>query len=65
MGIWLWYRSFPGTAVINFFSCSTQLSMNFLLLINDKMPTLVGILTFMSGKNIIISLSESEKSRIS
>ena len=31
-------------------SCSTQLSMKFFLLINVKMPTMVGILTFMSGK---------------
>ena len=30
--------------------CSTQLSMKFFLLINIKMPTIVGILTFMSGK---------------
>ena len=29
-------------------SCSTQLSMKFFLLINVKMPTIVGILTFMS-----------------
>ena len=32
------------------FSCSAQLSMNFFLLINVKMPTIVGILTFMSRK---------------
>ena len=36
--------------VIKLFSCSTQLSMEFFLLINVKMPTNVGILTFMSGK---------------
>ena len=47
------------------FSCSTQLSMNFFLLINVKMPTIVGILTFMSRKNSILGLSESEKSWIS
>ena len=29
-------------------SCSTQLSMKFFLLINVKMPTIVGILTFTS-----------------
>ena len=45
----------------NFFSCSTQLTMNFLLLINVKMPTIVGILTFMSGKNSILCLSEPKK----
>ena len=35
------------------------------LLINVKMPTTVGILTFMSGKNSILCLSEPIKSRIS
>ena len=40
----------PGPKVINLFSCSTQLSMNFFLLINVKMPTFVGILTLISGK---------------
>ena len=39
-----------GPEVIKLFSCSTQLSMKFFLLINVKMPTIVGILTFMSGK---------------
>ena len=43
------------------FSCSTQLSMKFFLLINVKMPTIVGILTFMSRKNNILGLFESEK----
>ena len=33
-------------AVIKLFPCSTQLSMKFILLINVKMPTLVGTLTF-------------------
>ena len=37
-----------GPEVINLFSCSAQLSLKFILLINVKMPTLVGILTFMS-----------------
>ena len=37
-------------AVIKQFSCSTQLSMKLFLLINVKMPTNVGILTFMSRK---------------
>ena len=32
--------------------------MNFFLLINIKMPTIVGIFTFMNMKNSIISLSE-------
>ena len=55
----------PGPELIKLFSCSTPLSMNFLLLINVKMPTVVGILTFMSGKNRILGLSEPKKSRIS
>ena len=29
------------------FSCSTQLSMKFILLMNVKLPTIVGILIFM------------------
>ena len=43
------------------FSCSTQLIMKFFLLINVKMPTIVGILTFMSRKNSIPCLSEIKK----
>ena len=35
--------------------------MKFFLLKNVKMPTIVGILTFMSRKNNIIGLSEPEK----
>ena len=34
---------------------------DFFLLINVKMPTIVGILTFMSRKNSILGLFESEK----
>ena len=52
----------PGPEVIKLFSCSTQLSMNFFMLINVKMPTIVAILAFMSRKNSILGLSESEKS---
>ena len=43
------------------FSCSTQPSMNIFLLINIKMPTIVGILTFMRGENSILDLSEPKK----
>ena len=50
-----------GPEVIKLFSCSTQLSMKFFLLINVKMPTIVGILTFMSRKNSLLHLSEPEK----
>ena len=40
-----------GLEVINFFACSTQLSTKFILLINVTMPTIVGILTFISMIN--------------
>ena len=59
-----------GPEVIKLFSCSTQLSMKFFLLINVKMPTpfvkmptTVGILTFMSGKKAFwaaLSLKKAE-----
>ena len=48
----------PGPEAIKLFSCSTQLSMKFPPLINVKMPTIVGILTCMSGKNNILGLTE-------
>ena len=48
----------PGFEVIKLFSCSTQLSMEFFLLINVTMPTIVSILTVMSGENSILGLSE-------
>ena len=47
-----------GPEVIKLFSCSTQLSMKFSPLIDVKMPTIVGILTYMSGKNNILGLTE-------
>ena len=50
-----------GPEVIKVFSCSTQMSMKFCLLINVKMPTNVGILTLMSRKNSILGLSEPKK----
>ena len=46
------------------FSGSDKLRMLFFPLINVKMPTVFGILTFMSRKNSILSLSEPEKSFI-
>ena len=52
------YELRSGPEVIKLFSCSTQLSMKFSLLINVKMPTIVGILTCMSGKNNILGLTE-------
>ena len=42
----------PGPEVIKLFSCSTQLRMTFILLVNVKMSTIVGILTFISRINI-------------
>ena len=52
-----------GPEVIKLFSCLTQLNINIkiFLLINVKMPTIVGILTFMSKKNTILGVSEPEK----
>ena len=43
-----------GTEAIELFPCSTQLSTIFILLINVKMPTVVGILTFISMINATI-----------
>ena len=39
----------------NFFTCSTQLSMKFFLLINMKIPTIVGIFMFISREIIMLS----------
>ena len=50
----------PGPEVIKLFSCSTQLSTELILLINIKMPTIVGIFTFIS---IIITTSKRLKAR--
>ena len=47
--------------VIKYFSYSTQMSMKFIILINVKMPTIVGILTFIS---MINTTSDSLKARI-
>ena len=41
----------PGPKIIKLFSCSTQQSTKFILLINVKMLTIVGILTFISMIN--------------
>ena len=50
----------PGPEVIKLFSYSTQLSPKFILLINVKMPTIVGISTFIS---MINTTSERLKAR--
>ena len=61
----LLFRRGSGPEVLKVFSCSTQLSMKIFLLIKVKMPIIVGILTFVSGKNSILGLSEPTKSLIS
>ena len=43
------------------FSCSSQLSMKFFLLINIKMPTNVGILIFISRKSFMLSSDVQEE----
>ena len=50
-----------GLEVIKHFSYSTQLSMKFFLLINIKMPTIVGILIFISRKKFMLSSALQEK----
>ena len=50
-----------GSEVIKLFSCSSQLSMEFFLLINVKMPTNVSILAFISRKNSNLGSFEPEK----
>ena len=45
-------RAFPSVLeVIKLFSCPTQLKIKFIILINVKMPTIVGISTFISMIN--------------
>ena len=59
--LYRWKAARPGPEFIKLFSCSTQLSMKSVVFINVKMPTIVGILTFMSGKISILGLSEPKK----
>ena len=54
----------PGPEVIKLFPCSTQLSMKFILLINVKMPTIVGILRFMSRINLTFSMINTTFERL-
>ena len=49
---------YTGPKVIKLFPCSTELSMKFSSLIYVKMPTIVGILTCMSGESNILGLTE-------
>ena len=55
----------PGPEVLKFFPCSTQLSIKIFTLIHVKMPTIIGILTFMSRQNSILGLSEPKINLIS
>ena len=50
----------PGPEVIKLFSCSAQLRLKFILLINVKMPAIVGILTFISMINYRLWQSDPE-----
>ena len=52
------HKRMSGFEVIKFVSRSIQLSIKFIMLINIKMPTAVGILTFISMVN---TCSESLK----
>ena len=61
----IFFPKTSGPEVIKLFSCSTQLSMKFFLLINVQLPTIVGILTFISGENSILGLYELNISQIS
>ena len=57
------YEAVPysGPEVIKLFPSSTQLSKKFILLINVKMPTIVGILTFISMINTTVERLKSKK----
>ena len=55
-----WALAKPDPEVIKLFSYSTQLSTKFILLINVKIPTIVGILTVIS---LINTTSERLKAR--
>ena len=45
----------PGPEVVKLFSCSAQLIMKFSLLINMKMPTIVGIFILISRESFMLS----------
>ena len=56
------YQYRPGPEVIKPISCSTQLSRRFIMLINVKMPTIVGILISIGMVNTAYESLEVEKS---
>ena len=58
-----WLTQSTDPEVIKLFPCSTQQRTKFILLVNVKMPTIVGILTFISMINTtpeILHLSASK-----
>ena len=55
-----WIVKTPGLEIIKLYSCSIQLNSKFILLVNVKIPTIVGILTFIS---MINTTSERLKAR--
>ena len=57
-----WLVQHSGPEVVLLFQCPTQLSTKFILLINIKMPTIVGILTFISMINTTYECSKARKS---
>ena len=56
------YARQPGLVVIKLFSCSAQLRLKFIWLINVKMPTIVGILTFISRISYWLRLAKQKSS---
>ena len=57
--LWSVFVAFPGPQVLKFFHAQTP-EHEIIILINDKMPTIVGILTFIS---MIITTSERLNAR--
>ena len=61
----LYYHNYiavqSGPEVIKLFSCSTQLSMKFSLLINMKMPTIFGIFIFINRENFMLSCISQDR----
>ena len=56
---WLSLHASSGLEVIKPFVCSIALSTKFILLINVKMPTIIGILTFISMINTTSEILEA------
>ena len=48
LNLWCTQNVYSGLKVIPFVSCSAQMDKKFVLAINFKMPTIVGILKFMT-----------------